>query len=103
MIKSIFNQEFFDSIEGAYSTDVDHSGSYWCANIRDIDGNILFLKDSLGYECRFKYNAEGTEIWSEDNVGRPLAHETRSEPTMEERTTKMELTLDTILALLQDK
>ena len=98
MIKSIFSQEFFDSIEGAYSTDVDHSGSYWCANIRDKGGNVLYLKDSIGYECRTKYDTNGTEIWFEDNVGRPL----QVEPSIEQRIIKMELTLDTILALLQE-
>ena len=99
MIKPIFKQSFFDSIEGAHSTDVEHSGEYWCANIRDIAGNVLFLKDSLGYECRTEYNSYGIETWFEDNVGKP----SQAYPTMEQRMTKMELMLDTILAILQNK
>ena len=116
MIDPGFTKEFLDSIEGAHSTEVKQSGKYWYVDILDKDGNVLYRKSSLGEEYQFIY-CTATNTWSEYNVGKPSADEIAAdeiaadeacrgrerEPSMEQRMTRVELTLDTILALLQDK
>ena len=117
MIDLARTKELFETIEGAHSSTIEHFDDQWTYFIKDRGGNVLFTKDSLGYERRYKYDANEVRVWAEDNVGYYSADDIAAdeiaadeacrgrerEPSMEERMTKLELTLDTILALLQGK